>query len=180
MRELVVPALLLAYLVAYVVQVRGLPIASTLYPYLISGGIALGVVFVLGQHARAARAEATGAAAGSVSGTAAAAGEDASGEAFRRSARATRVLDANALRALRLPVLFLVACALYPAALGAFGFALSTIVFVALLLRAFGRESWFRATLVALGMTVLFFLFVDRLLGVPLPRFSYAVLPLGL
>lgn len=178
MRELVVPALLIAYLAAYAFQVRGLPIASTLYPYLIGGAIACGLVFIfwqsrstLASFASQSRPDAD------VPDVASAA---AGNEAIRPPADKARAFDAHRLRALRLPVLFLVACALYPVALASFGFALSTVVFVTLLLRAFGGEPWLRAGFIAIGVAVVFFLFVDKLLGVPLPRFSYAVLPLGL
>lgn len=181
MRELIVPALLVAYLAAYVAQVRGLPIASTLYPYLIGSAIAVGLVSVLWQQARATRALRASQGSEPVNaGAADGAGISPGGHATRRETDATGDSDGDGLRTLHRPALFLAACALYPAALAAFGFVLSTTVLVAVLLRVFGGERWFRATLVALGVAIVFFLFVDRLLGVPLPRFSYAVLPLGL
>jgi len=177
-REFVVPALLIAYLAAYVAQVRGLPIASTLYPYLIGGAIGIGLVCVLWQQARATRASQHSGPADA--GAADGAGIAPDSDATPQATDTTSGFEGNGLRALRLPALFLAACALYPAALAAFGFVLSTTALVAVLLRAFGGERWLRATLVALGVAIVFFLFVDRLLGVPLPRFSYAVLPLGL
>jgi hypothetical protein len=149
-----VPALIAGYLIAYIIQVRHLPVASTAYPYLLIALIGGGLVW-LGLATLRVRAK-----------------HAAAEPAARMNWRAPRRFG----RATALAVMAI----LYPVLLPYLGFVIATFLLLAGLLPAFGERRPWRILAIAAVVSVLFFAGVDSLLGIPLPTFRFAELPLGI
>lgn len=152
-----VPTLIACYLIAYVLQVRHLPLASTAYPYLLIGLIGIGVAWVGVGALRATRRASNGAV----------------------RPRRTTVGGRPRVRYGR-AVALVVMASVYPAALPQLGFTFATFLLLVGLLRAFGERRLWRTVAVAAVVSMIFFAGIDLLLGIPLPTFPFAELPLGL
>jgi hypothetical protein len=152
-----VPALVAGYLIAYIIQVRHLPVASTAYPYLlialIGGGLAwLGFATLRDFRVRSKH------------------------PADEPGARMSWRMPHRFGRGTALAVMAM----LYPALLPYLGFAIATFLLLAGLLPAFGERRPWRILAIAAVISILFFAGVDSLLGIPLPTFRFAELPLGI
>jgi hypothetical protein len=152
-----VPALIAGYLIAYIIQVRHLPVASTAYPYLLIALIGGGLVWLGLAALRDVRVRAK---------------HPAAEPAARMRGRTPHQLGRGTALA--------VMAMLYPAVLPYLGFVIATFLLLVGLLPAFGERRPWRILAIAAVVSVLFFAGVDSLLGIPLPTFRFAELPLGI
>ncbi len=141
------------YCLAYIVQVHGISLRSTLYPYLLIGLIALLLTIDLARRATAPQ-EGTG---GS---------EDSDAQSHgRRFAR---------------PAVIVAATLTYVPLAGQLGFVITTTLLLAFLLRVMGNRNWLAIMAASAGLSLAIFVAMSIYLKISLPSFRFTDLPFGI
>lgn len=149
---LVVPGIFASFCILYAVQVQGISIQSTGYPYLLIAVVIVLLVFIAIMEVRRRDV-----------------GDDRPGFSIGRLLRA----ESGAVAVVG-------ASAAYAAAAGYLGFVLTTALFLAFLLRFLGNRSVVLVAGISACASIGLFLLLTVMLKQTLPTFRFAELPYGL
>jgi hypothetical protein len=170
--EGIVPIVFGCYLVAYLLQVYGLPPESTRYPYLLIlciTGLFVWVIFkkVYVPHLVAEKNTV-----------------DQPCNAIRRIGVRERKTPVrwmvDTISKYYKPIALMIMTFIMPSLMDYFGFTIATSLFLAILFWIYGNRRFSTIGVLSVGCALLFFVLLHLYLRIPLPPFAWAELPLGL